>query len=57
MWRYILRDKPLEVCGKMGALAASYCVEKPGTQTFGYSLEEFCKRYEENFNEKLELGD
>lgn len=50
-----LRGFNLKTCGQMGSVAAVYTVEKYGTQTHSYSLEEFCKRYQENFDEKLKL--
>ncbi|MDD5367692.1 MAG: carbohydrate kinase family protein [Anaerolineaceae bacterium] len=39
----------LETCGKMGALAATYCLEQPGTQNHFYTPTEFLARYHENF--------
>lgn len=48
-----LKNLPLEVCGRMGALAAVYTVEKIGTQTHKFSLTEFKKRYKSNFKENL----
>ncbi|HAU99496.1 MAG: Adenosine kinase [Microgenomates group bacterium GW2011_GWF2_45_18] len=44
-----LQGKSLEVCGKMGAVAAVYTVEKYGTVTHTYTQQEFEKRYKENF--------
>jgi adenosine kinase len=40
---------PLELCGKMGALAATYCLEKEGTQNHAYSRPEFGARYRKVF--------
>ena len=48
-----LRDLPLPVCGRMGALAAAYTVEKFGTQTHHFTLAQFKKRYKLNFNHEL----
>lgn len=48
-----LKKLPLEVCGRMGALAAVYTVEKFGTQTHKFSLTEFKKRYKANFGYEL----
>lgn len=48
-----VKNLPLAVCGRMGSLAAAYCVEKPGTQVFGYSMDEFKARYKESFGEEL----
>jgi adenosine kinase len=41
-----------EICGKMGALAATYCLESMGTQEHSYTPEEFVTRFRENFNDK-----
>ena len=48
-----LRGLALDVCGKMGAVAAVYTVEKYGTQTHRFNVKEFSERYKVNFNEKL----
>jgi len=40
---------PLDVCGRMGAVAAAYTVEKYGTQTHKFTISEFRKRYKDNF--------
>lgn len=40
-----------ETCGKMGALAAAYCLEKRGTQEHCYTPAEFVQRYRENFED------
>ncbi|MBI2010015.1 MAG: carbohydrate kinase family protein [Candidatus Chisholmbacteria bacterium] len=50
-----LRNLPLDVCGRMGSLAAAYTVEKYGTQTHRFTLEEFKRRYRENFGERLPI--
>lgn len=44
-----------ETCGKIGAVAAVYTVEKYGTVTHHYTKEEFIKRYNENFGTSLKL--
>ncbi len=49
-----VKNFPLEVCGKMGALAAAYTVERFGTQTHHFSLTAFKKRYKQNFKEALD---
>jgi adenosine kinase len=41
-----------EICGKMGALAATYCLEARGTQEHSYTPEEFVTRFRENFDDK-----
>ena len=50
-----LKKLPLEVCGRMGAVAAVYTVEKFGTQTHKFSLLEFKKRYRSNFKKSLNI--
>jgi adenosine kinase len=40
---------PWEVCGRMGALAATYCLEETGTQNHRYTRPEFLARYNETF--------
>ena len=40
-----------QICGQMGALAATYCMEQRGTQNHSYTLEEFARRYRNYFNE------
>lgn len=48
-----LRGLPLKTCGKMGSIAAVYTVEKYGTTTHKFTVEEFKNRYQENFREDL----
>lgn len=48
-----LKALPLAVCGRMGALAAVYTVEKFGTQTHHFNLTQFKKRYKVNFGHEL----
>lgn len=45
-----------ETCGRMGALASTYCLEQKGPQGQEYTRAEFLARYEKNFgvNQKLE---
>ena len=50
-----LRGFDLTVCGKMGAMAAVYTVEKYGTQTHTFSKKEFSDRYKENFGTPIQL--
>lgn len=45
----------LEVCGKMGAVAAAYCLEQKGTQNHTYSKLEFLQRYRSNFDDADKL--
>ncbi len=44
-----VRGLPIPDCGRMGAVAAVYTVEKYGTQTHKFSPAGFEKRYRENF--------
>ncbi|MCL4562870.1 MAG: carbohydrate kinase family protein [Chloroflexi bacterium] len=39
----------LETCGRMGALAATYCLEERGPQSHTYTPAEFVKRYKKEF--------
>ncbi len=48
---------PWEVTGRLGALAASYCLEQVGTMSHHYTLPEFVARYRENFGDAPELED
>lgn len=40
-----------ETCGRIGALAASYCLETRGPQEHAYTPAEFVARYRENFDD------
>ena len=40
-----------DFCGKMGALAATYCLESKGTQEHFYTPAEFVTRYREHFDD------
>jgi adenosine kinase len=44
-----------EICGKMGALSATYCLEAKGTQEHFFTVQEFVSRFREHFNEKSVL--
>ncbi|MDZ4229042.1 MAG: carbohydrate kinase family protein [Patescibacteria group bacterium] len=48
-----LKQLSLPVCGRMGALAAAYTVERFGTQTHHFNLTQFRKRYKTNFGHEL----
>lgn len=43
----------LKICGQMGSIASCYTVEKYGTTSHTFSLEEFKQRYQENFKHEL----
>jgi adenosine kinase len=40
-----------DLCGKMGALAATYCLEAMGTQEHSYTPKEFVSRFREHFED------
>jgi len=42
----------LELCGQIGALAATYCLEQSGPQNHFYSKAEFISRFRENFDDQ-----
>lgn len=50
-----LRGYGMDVCGRMGSVAAVYTVEKYGTTTHKYTVSEFTRRYKENFGESISL--
>ncbi len=51
----LVRGYPWEVAGRLGALAATYCLEHVGTMNHRYTLPEFVARYRENFGDAPEL--
>ena len=50
-----LRDLDLKICGQMGSVASCYAIEKYGTTRHGFTIDEFCRRYHQNFGEELIL--
>jgi adenosine kinase len=42
---------PWPLCGQVGALAATYCLEHNGPQTHAYSLAEFLTRFRQHFED------
>ena len=40
-----------QICGQMGSLAATYCLEKQGTQNHRYTRVEFVQRYRKHFDD------
>ena len=42
---------PWPLCGQVGALAATYCLEHNGPQTHHYSLAEFLTRFRQHFDD------
>lgn len=53
----LVRGYPWEVTGRLGALAATYCLEQVGTMNHRYTRAEFAARYRENFGDTPELVD
>lgn len=49
-----LRDFDLKTCGQMGSVASCYAIEKYGTTNHRFSVDEFKKRYSENFGEDID---
>ena len=49
------RGFDLQVCGQMGAVAASYAVQHIGTQEHFYTKDAFAKKYKETYNQDLIL--
>jgi adenosine kinase len=45
----------LELCGYMGALAASYCLEQQGPQGHTYARDEFVARFRSHFDDQGKL--
>jgi len=41
-----------EICGQMGTLAATYCLETRGPQEHSYTPEEFVARYRQHFDDR-----
>jgi adenosine kinase len=48
---------PLEWCGRMGSLAATYCLESMGPQGHQYDLKQFIARFEQEFGPQWKLSD
>lgn len=48
---------PVDVCGRVGALCATYVLEQFGTTNHRFTQEEFALRYEEAFGERLLWGE
>ncbi len=44
---------PLETCGKVGSVAATYAIEEYGTQNHHFTLSEFGERYQKAYGEEL----
>lgn len=50
-----LKGMSLDVCGRMGSVAAAYTVEKFGTTTHMFTKKEFERRYKEAYKENLSI--
>ncbi len=50
-----MKNFDLRVCGQMGAVAACFAIEKYGTTSHTFTVEEFTQRYRENFGEDIKL--
>lgn len=47
----LVKEMPLQICGAMGALCATYVLEHVGTQSHHYTLEEYIKRFRTYLND------
>lgn len=45
----------LQICGQVGSVAATYAVERYGTQNHRFTIKEFKKRYEETYRQVINL--
>jgi adenosine kinase len=41
-----------DICGRMGALAATYCLESNGPQEYHFTIEEFINRFRQHFDDQ-----
>ena len=48
-----LKGLDLKICGQIGSIASCYAIEKYGTTNHRFTLEEFTKKYEQNYHETL----
>jgi adenosine kinase len=49
------RGWDLELCGQMGSLAATYCLEQAGPQGHSYTSAEFVTRFRQSFDDHGKL--
>jgi adenosine kinase len=47
------KNLDLKICAQMGGIASCYAIEKYGTSNHTFTVEEFNKRYQENYEEEL----
>jgi adenosine kinase len=52
----IAHDLPIEVTGRVAALAAAYTIEERGCQEHAYGRDAFIERYREAFGQELPAG-
>ncbi len=52
----LLKNLPLDQCGKLGSVMAAYTVEQYGTQTHSPTFQEIRERYKENYSTELAFG-
>lgn len=50
-----INDQDLETCGRMGALAAAFCIEAKGTQGHSFDLSTFIQRYRDQYDDSHAL--
>lgn len=51
------RGWDLEICGQMGAVAASFCLEQDGPRGHSFTPAEFVRRYREHFDDHGKLDE
>jgi adenosine kinase len=49
----LLLDQPLAECARLGATCAAYCIEKSGTQTHDFTLDDFFRRHAQAYGHSL----
>jgi adenosine kinase len=49
--RGLALDLSWDVAGRMGALAATYALERPGPQSHHFTVSEFVARFREHFDD------
>ncbi|HYN88993.1 MAG TPA: carbohydrate kinase family protein [Ardenticatenaceae bacterium] len=52
-----LHDADWETCGRLGALAATYCLEQVGTQNHTFTPDQFLARFRQVFGGSQEVAD
>ncbi len=55
--RGIMSGWPWKLCGQVGALAATYCLEQCGTQSHGYTRADFVARFRQHFDDEGRLDE